>query len=163
MFHPYESSTIFLFSLKVIMFNWKNGCVINVITICSKPDEAFVFSFGLAPSSASFSLSPDRLTTRYMIFQFLSFNHRYKKLFYIDAFNLQVIANDWFRQVRNCDPVHINKLAVNTSIWCKSEPTGQGGVLFSPSGTLLGSGNWPNAVLAVKATANKTTKAICRI
>ena len=86
------------------MFNWKNGCVINVITICSKPDEAFVFSFGLAPSSASFSLSPDRLTTRYMIFQFLSFNHRYKKLFYIDAFNLQVIANDWFRQVRNCDP-----------------------------------------------------------
>ena len=150
MFHPYESSTIFLFSLKVIMFNWKNGCVINVITICSKPDEAFVFSFGLAPSSASFSLSPDRLTTRYMIFQFLSFN-------------LQVIANDWSRQVRNCDPEHINKLGVNTNIWCKSEPTGQGGVLFSPSGTLLGSGNWPNVVLAVKATANKTTKAICRI
>ena len=73
------------------MFNWKNGCVFNVITICSKPDEAFVFSFGLAPSSTSFSLSPDRLTTRYMIFQFLSFN-------------LQVIANDWFRQVRNYDP-----------------------------------------------------------
>ena len=150
MFHPYESSTIFLFSLKVIMFNWKNGCVFNVITICSKPDEAFVFSFGLAPSSTSFSLSPDRLTTRYMIFQFLSFN-------------LQVIANDWSRQVRNCDPDHTNEFAVNTNIWCKSEPTGQGGVLFSPSGTLLGSCNWPNAVLAVKATANKTTKAICRI
>ena len=85
------------------MFNWKNGCVINVITICSKPDEAFVFSFGLAPSSATFSLSPDRLTTHYMIFQFL-------------PFNLQVIANYWFRQVRNCDPDHINELAVNTSI-----------------------------------------------
>ena len=142
---------MFLFTLKIIMFNWKNGCVINVITICSKPDEAFVFSFGLAPSSASFSLSPDRLTTHYMIFQFLSFNLRDCKRLVPTSAELW----PW--------PDHKNGLAVNTNIWCKSEPTGQGGVLFSPSGTLWGSGNWPNAVLAVKATANKTTTAICRI